>query len=368
MLPTLSTTNPTRHTYLNECTHMWMPISAVQGVTGDHQGDTRSIVWHQTAAESEAPVIPVNVDNYVEAETAAMFDNQLAMTGGVNRWVHYRVPTPVDQQPVIRMNRDTLYSAAVVDISEGGTVTLPEANGRYMTLMVINEKHTINRVFDEPGTYELSIEEHGTPFVNAVVRTLIDANDPADIAAVNALQDQLVLNVNSSTPYAHPDYDAETLAATKDALLALGGGVPDTKGMFGSPSETEPIRHLIGTATGWGGLPETEAFYYMETDPRPAGRYTLTFKDVPVDAFWSVSIYNREGFYEANPYGAHNLNSVTAEADPDGSVILNLASEGERVRNHLYISDGWNYAIRLYKPRQAVLDRSWMPPTPEPIE
>jgi hypothetical protein len=69
----------------------------------------------------------VNVDNYVEAETAAMFDSQLAMAGGVNQWLHYRVPTPVDQQPVIRMNRDTLYSAAVADISEGGTVTLPEA-------------------------------------------------------------------------------------------------------------------------------------------------------------------------------------------------------------------------------------------------
>ncbi len=55
-------------------------------------------------------MILVNVDNYERAETAMMFDNQLAMSGGVNQWIHFRVPTPVEQQPVIRMNRDTLYS------------------------------------------------------------------------------------------------------------------------------------------------------------------------------------------------------------------------------------------------------------------
>jgi hypothetical protein len=46
-----------------------------------------------------------------------MFAALQAHAGGVNQWFHYRVPTPVDQQTVIRMNRDTLYSAAVVDIS-----------------------------------------------------------------------------------------------------------------------------------------------------------------------------------------------------------------------------------------------------------
>jgi hypothetical protein len=67
-------------------------------------------------------MIPVNVDNFRAAETALVLDNQLVLTGGINRWFHYREPTPVDKQPVIRMNRDTLYSGSIVDISEGGTV------------------------------------------------------------------------------------------------------------------------------------------------------------------------------------------------------------------------------------------------------
>ena len=56
------------------------------------------------------------MDNFVRAETARMFDNIVALAGGVNRWYHYREPTPLDRQPVIRMNRDTLYIGAIVDI------------------------------------------------------------------------------------------------------------------------------------------------------------------------------------------------------------------------------------------------------------
>jgi hypothetical protein len=309
----------------------------------------------------------VNADNFRRAETARMFDDQLAMTGGINEWVHFRTPTPVDAQPVIRMNRDTLYSAAIVDISQGASVTLPDAEGRYMSLMVINEDHYINRVFSRPGTYELTVEEYGTPHVNTVVRTFVDSDDADDIAAVNALQDAIVIRAASSTPYTHPDYDEETLTATREALLKLGEGIPDTDRTFGKESDVEPTRHLIGTAVGWGGLPESEAYYYIEAEPQPAGRYTFTFRDVPVDAFWSVTIYNRDGYLEANPYDAYNLNSATSQADADGTVVLDLAPDRDDLGNFLYVMDGWNYALRLYKPHQSVLDKTWTPPRPQPV-
>lgn len=78
--------------------------------------------------------IPVNVDNFARAETHRMF---AGMTGGapVNTLIHRREPTPIDAQDVIRMNRDTLYSAAIVDISDGATVTIPDAGGRYLSVM-----------------------------------------------------------------------------------------------------------------------------------------------------------------------------------------------------------------------------------------
>jgi hypothetical protein len=309
----------------------------------------------------------VNVDNFRAAETARMLDGILAMTGGVNQWLHYRAPTPVKAQPVIRMNRDTLYSSSIVDISDGATVTLPDAGDRYMTLMVVNEEHYINRVFSEPGTYVLTVEEDGSPFVLLAVRTFVDPSNPDDVAAVNALQDALRVETNSATPYTHPDYDEESLNDTRDALLLLGKGIPNTDHTFGKKSDVDATRHLVGTAIGWGGLPESEAYYYIESEPQPAGRYTLTFKDVPVDAFWSVTIYNRDGYLEPNPFDSHNKNSVTSATDPNGIVTLNLSPDDEGLTNHLYIMDGWNYALRLYKPHQSVIDKTWRPPTPRPV-
>ena len=66
--------------------------------------------------------VAVNVDNFPRAETDRMFAAVQAQAG-VNQWLHYRAPTPIDRQTVIRMNRDTLYSAAVVDISAGARLT-----------------------------------------------------------------------------------------------------------------------------------------------------------------------------------------------------------------------------------------------------
>jgi hypothetical protein len=90
----------------------------------------------------------------------------------------------------------------------------------------------------------------------------------------------------------------------------------------------------------------------------------MAFRDVPVDAFWSLAIYNRDGYFEANPYDSFGINSLTARAGPDGTVTLNLSPEDDALSNHVYVMDGWNYALRLYKPHQSVLDRSWSPPIP----
>jgi len=65
--------------------------------------------------------LPVNADNFARAGSDRMFAAVRQDAGAVNRWLHYRVPTPLDRQTVIRMNRDTLYSAAVVDICAGAT-------------------------------------------------------------------------------------------------------------------------------------------------------------------------------------------------------------------------------------------------------
>ncbi len=314
-------------------------------------------------------MVKVNADNFVRAETARMFEDAvLRVAGGaINSFGHFRAPAPIDRQDVIRMNRDTLYSSALVDLSADASVTLPAADNRYMTLMVVNEDHHINAVFHDPGTYPLTIDEFDTRFVALIVRTFVDPLSQDDIATVNALQDAVTIEARADGPYEHPDYDETSRKATFDALVALGAGFPDTRRMFGSISDVDPVRHLTGTATGWGGLPENEAFYLIDTEPRSSGAYTLTLKDVPVDGFWSMTIYNRDGFLEANPYDSYSFNGATATAASDGTVTLNLAPEAGDLANHLYVMDGWNYAFRLYRPRPAVLDGSWTLPEIVPV-
>ena len=85
----------------------------------------------------------VNVDNFARAETHRMFAGLQRDARGVNRFAHNRKPAPVDRQTVIRMNRDTLYSFAIVEISAGAMLTVPEAHGRYLSVMVVNEDHYI---------------------------------------------------------------------------------------------------------------------------------------------------------------------------------------------------------------------------------
>jgi hypothetical protein len=142
-------------------------------------------------------VTHVNVDNYIRAETARMFDGMLAMTGGVNEWLHLRAPTPINAQPVIRMQRDTLYSAAVVDISEGATLTLPDPGDRYVSMMVVNEDHYINDIFHSGGTYELTTDAFDTPYVQLALRLLVDPRDTDDMAEAHGLQEGVVLETGS---------------------------------------------------------------------------------------------------------------------------------------------------------------------------
>ena len=107
----------------------------------------------------------VNVDNFVRAETDRMFSDLQRDAGGVNTWNHNRAPAAIDRQTVIRLNRDTLYSFAVVDISDGATFTIPAAGDRYVSVMVVNQDHYINRLFHEPGDHTIGVDEFDTPWV-----------------------------------------------------------------------------------------------------------------------------------------------------------------------------------------------------------
>jgi hypothetical protein len=90
-----------------------------------------------------ADPIPVNVSNFARAETD-MYLSRFVSRGGFGRFDHNRTPAPIDKQDVVRMNRDTFYSAAVFDLEAAPvTITLPNAGKRFMSLLLINEDHYV---------------------------------------------------------------------------------------------------------------------------------------------------------------------------------------------------------------------------------
>jgi hypothetical protein len=113
---------------------------------------------------------------------------------GVKPFRHNRTPARIDEQTVIRLNRDTSYSFAIVDLAEPARLTLPDADDRYLSAMIVNEDHFVNEVLHEAGEYTLTSEQYESRYVLVGVRILVDPNDSADVAAVVAIQDRLAID------------------------------------------------------------------------------------------------------------------------------------------------------------------------------
>ncbi len=319
------------------------------------------------AQQPENP-IPVNADNFVRAETDTYFA-KTASLGAFGKLYHDREPASIDDQKVVRMNRDTLYSSGVFDLSAGAlTITLPDAGKRYLSLQVISEDHYVTEVTYEPGAHSYDQATVGTRYVYVIIRTLVDPENPDDVSAAHQLQDAVKTSQNGIGQFEVPHWDPVTQDKARDALSSLGAlGGSGIK--FGTKQEVDPISHLIGTAIGWGGNPPYAATYVSVYPAQNDGKtpYTLTLKDVPVDGFWSISVYNANGFFEKNDLHAYSINNLTAKADDEGSYTVQFGDCAEGVSNCLPITLGWNYTVRLYRPGRAILDGSWTLPEARPL-
>jgi len=309
----------------------------------------------------------VTLDNFVRAETDTYFSG-FVREGAFGRLSHGRELADVQHQTVVRTNRDTLYSRGVFDLDAGPvTVTLPDTGGRFMSLLLINEDHYNPATLYAPGQHHITREQVGTRYVALLVRTFVDPNDPKDLKTANALQDAVRVEQASPGRFEVPHWDDKSLARVREELRQ--GASFDTRRAFGTRDEVDPRDHRIGAARGWGGNPVKDAVYISGQPKANDGQtvHRLRVKNVPVDGFWSISVYNREGFFEPNPQAAYSLNNVTARRSTDGSYQIQFGGCGTGVPNCLPITPGWNYTVRLYRPRQEILDGRWTFPQAAPL-
>jgi hypothetical protein len=311
----------------------------------------------------------VTVDNFVRAESDHMIRaNMKAFNVDFGQFAHLREPTTPDNQPVIRMNQDTLYSGTVLDLSKPTKITLPEIGGRYMSMHVVNQDHYCF-VEAKPGTYTLTKDSVGTRFALVTIRTFYNVGDPDDLAKAHAAQDKIQISGGGKGPFDAPNWNKDQLAAARKALNDLAVLGFDTSYAYGLREEVRPIDHLVGAAAGWGGLPRTAAFYILNSVDENDGKtaHAVTVKDVPVDAFWSITVYNADGYLEANDLGRNSYNNFSAKPSEDGSYTIRFGGDPES-DNYLPITEGWNHAIRMYEPRKEILDGSWTFPSIEPVK
>jgi hypothetical protein len=316
--------------------------------------------------------IDVNLDNLRTVESQIQFDRYQKVAGGVNKLHHLRTPVDIDNQTTIAMNRDTLYSLAVVNLKEPVTIVIPENNGRYLTVEVIDEDHYAYEVFTKPGKYSFSENDVGTRYAVLAIRVFVNPDDPDDVAAAHALQDAFAIEGGYHEPLVLPDYDMaryQTLFKMVQQLVNFAG--KDTIGSMGKRGEVDTLKHTVATIAGWGLLPPERAMYQaVQLNLSTAKKYKIQVPtDVPVGAFWSISMYNAKGFFQKNDLGVYSLNSVTAKRNADNSVTIHLGGCEDGRSNCLpFAGEGFYYQWRMYEPGEAFLKGEYAFNLPEEVE
>jgi hypothetical protein len=190
------------------------------------------------------------------------------------------------------------------------------------------------------------------------------------VREVHDLQNAIKVSQNSAGTFEVSKWDQSGQKKVRDALLALGTTLPDSKGMFGIKDQVDPVRHLIGAAMAWGGNPEEDATYLTITPPNNdnTNPRKLIIRDVPVDGFWSITVYNARGYLEKNPYDVYSVNNITGQKGADGSIMVQFGGCDGKIPNCLPITEGWNYIVRLYRPRAEILSGKWEFPEAQPAK
>jgi len=318
------------------------------------------------AQAADAP--KVTAFNYVRAESDFQMKSYIAKMDCFGKLYHSRTPYDVENQLTVRGNRDTLYSFGVFDLRSPLTVTLPDPGGRYQSLMIVNQDHSIWGLYG-PRTGTITEEKAGTRYVMLTIRTFADPNDEEDMKGAYRLQDAVVVEQADIGTFEVPDWKPDEVEQMRATINVVASTVTDSSKFFGMKEELDPVYWMLGAALGWGGLPATAATYSVAFPERNDGQipYTLTVKDVPVDGFWSVTLYDDKGWMPVNEYNAYSFNNVTADKNEDGSITIHFGGDPEQP-NFLPIVPGWNYIVRMYQPRQEILNGRWTFPNAQPVE
>ena len=298
----------------------------------------------------------VSEKNFIRAETDNMFFQMINNAGGTNKFFHFRAPTPLDKQTVIRMNRDVLYSGGVFDAKEGLEITFPKLpDERYASVYILDNDHYVQDLIYQPGIYNI---EGNTRFLYIIVRIQVyDAGNEEEIKMVNELQNQFLVTSISNEEFPGFNWDQLSLDSLRAVYNNESAQYTSWKGMQGKRGEVNEKTRHIAAAAAWGLLPE-EAATYLNYKPETVEEgkcYAVTYSIPENKGFWSITVYGKDGYIKTENC---LLNNSNVELNADGSFTVYFGNEENcgDVPNRLDAPEGWNFLFRIYRPGESVMD------------
>ena len=332
-------------------------------------GGLLTTVDRRGADAGVAHALQVTPDNFARAESDMQFMT-VVKRGGFGRLSHERDFPPAGRQSSPWADGDVLRSRAVFDLELGPvTVTVPAGGERFVSLEALDEDHYTVAMFYGPGTYSFSFDNVSTRYVLIVVRIMVDPANRADLARVHELQEAITVSRQGGGRFVIPNWDPVSQAKVRVALQLLANTVSGDDRTFGAREEVDPVRHLIGTATQWDRCPPRDIAYLHAVPRKNDGRTThrLSVGHVPVDGFWSLSVYDINGHFLSESHDGRTVNSLTATRAADGSIVVHFGGCEQGFDNCLQIANSWCYVVRLYRPRAEILGGKWKFPDAQPM-
>lgn len=313
------------------------------------------------AANNNTKGIVVTDENFIHADSIRAYLKELGKTNGkVNVIRPMRVLANTDNQDVIRMNSDTLYTRIILDVKGGATVTTKPYAG-FQNILVLDPNHSEIKTLMGAGTVKLDesmLTEGHHAYI--IIRTglLRDLPKKEMFAAAHKAQDNISITYHSSEPYVPAvNFDLSTLDKVKYKILSDFAKHPQKdviKRGFGTLKSRNPEAAKVVIAIGWGGLSGKSAVYSSFTASGERHSYTIKRPNLRYDkkGFFSFTVYNEYGYIATMNYA---LNSDDMVANKDGSYTINFLASGEpkhNLKNIITTPRGkyWTGILRCYYP------------------
>ncbi len=357
------------------------------------------------ATEVRAEPLDAKVADYIKKfPYQDTFDYMMRYTDGdpskLNVWVLGTKPELVKagDDKIVRMNNDTFYKMAFISL-ENGPVRLQSDkfdDNRFSSFQIMDDRNVnFSNVIRPKGTYTLfhgdkpaNIEgeaiESPSQLVALIVRVEVKDKDNADdMRDAKAVFNGITISGPKIAAITKQDllggFDEKVVKEANRQMEETSKSTPFSDQVAGPDDVPDKVSYLqlaTGTKFGWGGPVTSHSAYEMifaDKNGEPMngknGTYTITTEEPPVDAFWSITVYDtdRGGFLHPNKDDRYHINNTAAVKNGDGTVTFLFKTNCEKDDvNCLEVPEGkFDLATRYYLPKEVIRSGEWTMPRAE---